>query len=121
MNHPLRILYLEDEAKDAELVQVMLVTQGFSCHVTRVETEVDFCASLERDAFNLILADYNLPQWRGTEALEILCRENQDVPLIVVTGYLGEEKAVDYIKQGATDCVLKDRLVRLPVSVRRAL
>ncbi len=81
--------------------------------------------SLQRESgathYDLILADYNLPQWRGTETLEILCRENLDIPLIIVTGYLGEEKAVDYIKQGATDCVLKDRLARLPVAVRRAL
>ena len=55
------------------------------------------------------------------DALDILRRENLDVPLIVVTGYLGEEKAVECIKQGATDCVLKDHLARLPLSVRRAL
>jgi DNA-binding NtrC family response regulator len=69
--------------------------------------------------YDLILADY-LPKWRGTEALDILRRENLDVLLIVVTGYLGEENAAGYINQGATDCVLKDRLARLPASVRRA-
>jgi DNA-binding NtrC family response regulator len=57
---------------------------------------------------------------REPTLLEILCREHLDVPLILVTGYLGEERAVDYIKQGATDCVLKDHLARLPASVRRA-
>ena len=62
-----------------------------------------------------------LPQWKGTEALDILCREDLDVPLIVVTGYMGEERAVEHIKQGATDCVLKDHLFRLPLAVRRAL
>jgi light-regulated signal transduction histidine kinase (bacteriophytochrome) len=76
---------------------------------------------IQATSYDVILADYNLPQWRGTEALDILCSEKLDVPLIVVTGYLGEEKAVECIKLGATDCVLKDRLARLPASVRRAL
>jgi light-regulated signal transduction histidine kinase (bacteriophytochrome) len=86
-----------------------------------VQTVEEFTLRIQASGFDVILADYNLPQWRGTEALDILVRENLDVPLIVVTGYLGEEKAVEYIKQGATDCVLKDRLARLPASVRRAL
>ncbi len=117
----LRVLLVEDNPADVELALLTLRKDGFDVSGDVVQTAEEFTLRIQATSYNLILADYNLPQWRGTEALDILCRENLDVPLIVVTGYLGEEKAVDYIKQGATDCVLKDRLARLPASVRRAL
>ncbi len=117
----LRVLLVEDNAADVELALLTLRKNGFEVSGDVAQTAEEFTSRIQTANYDLILADYNLPQWRGTEALEILCRENLDVPLIVVTGYLGEEKAVDYIKQGATDCVLKDHLARLPTSVRRAL
>jgi signal transduction histidine kinase len=116
----LRVLLVEDNPADVELELLTLQKDGFEVSADVVQTSEEFTERIRSTHYDLILADYNLPQWRGTEALEILFRENLDVPLIVVTGYLGEEKAVDYIKQGATDCVLKDRLARLPASVRRA-
>jgi len=117
----LRVLLVEDNPSDVELVLLTLRKDGFEVSSDVVQTAEEFAARIQRANYDLILADYNLPQWRGMEALDILCRENLDVPLIVVTGYLGEEKAVECIKQGATDCVLKDHLARLPPSVRRAL
>ena len=117
----LRVLLVEHNACDVELELLTLQRDGFDVSGDVAQSPEEFTARIQMTNYDLILADYNLPQWRGTEALDILCRENLDVPLIVVTGYLGEEKAVDYIKQGATDCVLKDRLARLPTSVRRAL
>lgn len=117
----LRVLLVEDNPADVELVLATLRKDGFEVSGDVAQTCEEFTSRIQSTNYDLILADYNLPQWRGTEALDILRRENLDVPLIVVTGYLGEEKAVDYIKQGATDCVLKDRLARLPPSVRRAL
>jgi signal transduction histidine kinase len=117
----LRVLLVEDNPSDVELVLLTLRKDGFEVSSDVVQTAGEFAARIQTGNYDLILADYNLPQWRGMEALDILCRENLDVPLIVVTGYLGEEKAVECIKQGATDCVLKDRLARLPPSVRRAL
>jgi signal transduction histidine kinase len=117
----LRLLLVEDNAADAELVLATLRTDGFQVTSDMAQTAEEFTSRIRTASYDLILADYNLPQWKGTEALDILCRENLDVPLIVVTGYLGEEKAVEYIKQGAADCVSKDRLARLPSSVRRAL
>jgi len=117
----LRILIVEDNPADVELMLITLRKDGFEVFGDVAQSPEEFSSRIQAASYDLILADYNLPQWKGTEALEILCRENLDVPLIVVTGYLGEEKAVDYIKQGATDCVLKDHLARLPVSVRRAL
>jgi signal transduction histidine kinase len=117
----LRVLLVEDNPADVELVLLALRKDGFDVSSDVVQTVEEFTLRIHATAYDLILADYNLPQWRGMEALEILRRENLDVPLIVVTGYLGEEKAVECIKQGATDCVLKDHLARLPLSVRRAL
>ena len=117
----LRVLLVEDNPADVELVLAALRKDGFDVSSDVVQTVEEFTLRIRAAGFDVILADYNLPQWRGIEALEILRCENLDVPLIVVTGYLGEEKAVECIKQGATDCVLKDHLTRLPVSVRRAL
>jgi signal transduction histidine kinase len=117
----LRVLLVEDNPADVELVLVTLRKDGFDVSSEVVQTAEEFTLRIQASGFDVILADYKLPQWRGMEALEILRRENLDVPLIVVTGYLGEEKAVECVKQGATDCVLKDHLTRLPVSVRRAL
>jgi signal transduction histidine kinase len=117
----LRVLLVEDNPADIELISATLRRNGFEVCGDVAQTAEEFSSRIRAAHYDLILADYNLPQWKGTEALDILCRENLDVPLIVVTGYLGEEKAVEYIKQGAADCVLKDRLARLPSSVRRAL
>ena len=117
----LRILLVEDNPADVELISAALRRDGFEVTSDVAQTAEEFTSRIREVSYDLILADYNLPQWKGTEALDILCRENLDVPLIVVTGYLGEEKAVDYIKEGAADCVLKDRLARLPTSARRAL
>jgi signal transduction histidine kinase len=121
MNSQLRILHLEDDPRDAELVQVMLETEGFACHVTRVETQVDFCASLERHGFNLILADYTLPAFDGISALKLAAQKRPEVPFIFVSGTLGEEVAIEALTIGATDYVLKTRLSRLVPSVVRAL
>ena len=117
----LRVLLVEDNPADVELVLLTLRKDGFDVSSEVVQTAEKFTLLIQAITFDVILADYKLPQWRGMEALEILRRESLDVPLIVVTGYLGEEKAVECVKQGATDCVLKDHLTRLPVSVRRAL
>jgi two-component system, sensor histidine kinase and response regulator len=117
----LRVLMVEDNPADVELVLLTLRKDGFDVSGDVAQTAEEFTLRIQTIGYDLILADYHLPQWRGTEALDILCRENLDVPLIVLTGYLGEEKAMECIKQGATDCVLKDHLVQLPASVRRAL
>src|SRR6202048_1245030 len=121
MKSPLRILYLEDEPKDAELVQGMLAIDGIKAEITRVETEADFTASLELGDFDLILADYTLPSFDGLSALKIAQRDWPHLPLIFVSGTLGEEVAIEAIKIGATDYVLTTRLSRIVPSVRRAL
>ena len=86
-----------------------------------VQTADQFRQKLQTTTPDVVLADYNLGSWRGMEALEILRSAGLDIPLILVSGAVGDVTAVECIKQGATDYVLKDSLTRLPASVRRAL
>ena len=103
MKSPVRILYLEDDPRDAELVQETLASDGIECQVTRVETETDFIGSLEQGGFNLILADYTLQSFDGLSALKIAQQGWPHVPLIFISGTLDEEVAIEALKIGATD------------------
>jgi C4-dicarboxylate-specific signal transduction histidine kinase len=118
---PLRILYLEDEPKDAELVQATLEAANVASNVTRVETRPEFIDLLERGGFDLILADYTLPSFDGISALKVAKEVCPGVPFIFVSGTLGEEVAIEALKLGATDYVFKNRLARIVPSVQRAL
>src|SRR5262245_14315444 len=118
---PLQILYLEDDPADADIVQEILADDGISCAVTRVESEGEFRRRLEAGGFDLILADYTLPDFDGLSALKMTLEIQPDVPFIFMSGTLGEERAIDALKIGATDYVLKTGLARLVPSVRRAL
>ena len=117
----LQVLLVEDNPADAELVLRELKREGFDVTSDIVQTIEDFIRQIRSCRYQIILADYNLPQWRGVEALELLRQEGLDIPLILVSGAVGDVIAVECIKQGATDYVLKDALSRLPVAVRRAL
>jgi len=121
MKPELRILYLEDDPKDAELVEETLATDGIRCRVMRVETKADFITALEKGGIDLILADYTLPSFDGLSALKIAQEGWPQVPLIFVSGTLGEEVAIEALKIGATDYVFKTRLSRIVPSVQRAL
>src|SRR5215813_7141438 len=121
MPSPLRILHLEDDPRDAELLQARLETEGMLCHVIRAEMQTDFCAALEQGGFDLILADYTLPSFDGLSALKIALKKCPDVPFIFVSGTLGEEVAIEALKIGATDYVLKERLSWIVSWVHRAL
>jgi signal transduction histidine kinase/CheY-like chemotaxis protein len=118
---PLRILHLEDEPKDAELVQATLEAANVACDVTRVETQPEFFGLLDRGGFDLILADYTLPSFDGISALKVAKEVRPEVPFIFVSGTLGEEVAIEALKLGATDYVFKTRLSRILPSVQRAL
>ncbi|MDZ8263845.1 response regulator [Nostoc sp. ChiQUE01b] len=117
----LRFLLLEDSPLDAELAQMILTEAGINCQLIRVETGADFLAALETEVFDLILADYALPSFDGISALEIARNRCPEVPFIFVSAVLGEELAIEALKKGATDYVLKQRLGRLVPSVQRAL
>lgn len=117
----LRALLIEDDPSDVELVLHALQNGGFEAARDIVQTAKEFTACLRQNNYDVVLADFRLPGWNGMEAVEILRRENLDIPLIIVSGALGELKAVECIKRGAADYVLKDHLARLPECVRRAL
>jgi PAS domain S-box-containing protein len=117
----LRILLLEDNNHDAELIQQLLEADHFVCEVTRVQTRAEFVAGLEDAGLDLILADYKLPSFDGLSALKIALDARADLPFIFVSGSLGEEVAIEAVKIGATDYVVKSRLSRLVPSVQRAL
>jgi signal transduction histidine kinase len=121
MSAALRILHLEDDARDAELVQGVLESGGIASEVTRVDTRADFAAALERNAHDLILADFSLPSFDGLSALKLAVEKRPELPFIFVSGTLGEEVAIEAMKIGATDYVLKERLSRIVSSVTRAL
>jgi signal transduction histidine kinase len=116
-----RILYLEDDRNDVELVCAKLEDEGLACSVIPVETQGDFVKALNDNGFDVILADYKLPSFDGLTALGIAREKAPDVPFIFVSGSMGEELAIDSLKRGATDYVLKQRLSRLGPAMRRAL
>ncbi|MCG7393757.1 response regulator [Microvirga sp. ACRRW] len=117
----LRVLLLEDSALDAELVTVALSSSGLMLEVERVVMEEEFTHALDGDSWDLVLADYLLPGFDGLNALALVRERYPELPFVFVSGALGEEVAVEALKRGATDYVLKDRLERLPVTVLRAL
>ncbi len=117
----LHILMLEDVATDAELVRRELEREGFSFEARRVTTEADFAEALDAFSPDIILVDYSLPTFDGMSALELAQAERPHVPVVFVSGAIGEERAIETLKQGATDYVLKDKLSRLGPAVRRAL
>jgi CheY-like chemotaxis protein len=119
-HQPLRVLILEDNDSDAELVVDHLKQAGFEPTWDRAEDEAEFVAALNSD-LDVILADFNLPAFGAPRALELLKERLLDVPLIVVSGSIGEETAVQVLHNGAADYLLKDRLARLGTAVQRVV
>src|SRR6202521_173251 len=117
----LRALLIEDNALDAALVVRALFKDGFDVTADVVQDEAAFTKALRAHPPEVVLADYNLPNWKGMEALNVLRKDGLDIPMILVSGALGDVTAVECIKQGATDYVLEDGLARLPEVIRRAL
>jgi len=117
----LRVLLLEDSTLDAELVTEALSSSGLAVAVERVVLEEEFSRALRDGSWDLVLADYLLPGFNGLNALALVRQRFPELPFVFVSGALGEEVAVEALKRGATDYVLKDRLDRLPGTVLRAL
>jgi DNA-binding NtrC family response regulator len=120
MNKPIRILILEDKVTDAELLIREVKRAGYTPEWRRVETEEAFLAEL-RNPTDMILSDYSLPHYDGLRAVISLRERGLDIPFILVSGTLGEEAAVEAMKLGADDYLLKDRIARLGPSMERAL
>jgi signal transduction histidine kinase len=117
----IRILMVEDEAADAELSRLALRKGGFHFSLVRVQTEADYARELDQRRPDVILSDYSLPSFNGHAALRIAQEKCPEVPFIFVTGTMGEEVAIETLKNGATDYVLKTRLTRLVPALQRAL
>lgn len=108
MKEKLRILNLEDNPNDAELNKETLLGGGIACEMVCVETRRAFLEAIDQGGFDIILADYSLPAFDGFSALELARERCPEVPFLFVTGTLGEEIAIEALKSGATDYVLKD-------------
>ena len=121
MGQEFRLLILEDVAAEAELAVHPLKRAGLNCTWTRVETEGAFRTALHEVRPNLILSDFSLPGYDGSDALDLVLREAPDIPFIFVSGTIGEERAIEALKRGAVDYVLKTNLARLAPAVARAL
>jgi diguanylate cyclase (GGDEF)-like protein len=121
MKSKLRFVMVEDSEADAELVARRLIKAGLDLVVHRVETEPDFVQALQKIVPDIILSDFSLPQFDGLRALDIAVVHAPDTPFIFVSGTIGEERALDALRRGATDYVLKTNLARLPAAVERAL
>ena len=121
MPNPLRVLHLEDSPRDADVIRHKLDVEGVSCDITLVTTKDGFEGALTRELFDLVLCDYNLPGYDGVTALTYAQQVRPDVPVILISGTVGDEEAVRCLQLGATDYLLKDRLERLGSAVNRAI
>jgi len=122
MAEPVRLLCLEDNLNDVELLSYELKSSGLACVIAHVATKQEFRAALQGNAhFDLIISDYTLPAFDGKQALAMARELRPDTPFIFVSGTIGEEAAIESLVGGATDYVLKHRFGRLAPAVRRAL
>lgn len=117
----IRALLLEDVSLDSDLILYELKSKGFSVESKVVRNRTEFLESLRENEFDVILSDYRLPDWTGMDALEAVRESGRDIPFLLITGTLGEEAAVECIKQGVSDYILKNHLERLPLAVKRSL
>jgi PAS domain S-box-containing protein len=117
----INVLHLEDSDLDAEFVKDRLLKSGLDVAVDRVSDRQTFVHRLKEREYDLILSDYQVPTFEGLAALELALKYQPETPFLFVSGAMGEELAVETLKRGATDYVLKDRLTRLPAAVNRAL
>ena len=121
MSDKIKILILEDNQNDAELIQRELKKSGLSFSSEIVQTRETYENALDRFKPDIILSDYSLPSFDGVSAFHIKQKKYSDIPFIIVSGTLGEEKAVELIKNGVTDYALKDKLFTLAPKITRAL
>ncbi len=121
MNEKLKILFVEDLSSDYELAVHEIKTAEIDFEPRRVETEPEFFSALRSFDPDVVISDYSMPSFNGTRALEISMEYNPFCPFIILTGSMNEETAVDCLKSGATDYVLKERIKRLPYAVKESL
>ena len=121
MGTPLRLLMVEDNDDDAQLVLVKLRRAGYAPDYLRVDSEIDMRAALQERDWQIVVSDYAMPGFSGLKALHILREHDSDIPFILVSGTVGEEIAVEAMRNGANDYIMKDNLVRLVPAIEREL
>ncbi len=121
MGNPLRALMVEDSPSDAALVVRVLSKAGYDVHDLRVETAEEMRAALDKQAWDVVIADYRLPQFDAPGALAVLQETGKDIPFLVVSAMVGEDVAVAMMRAGAHDYLMKDKLMRLAPAVEREL
>ena len=121
MSQPLRVLHLEDNHDYSALVSPKLAAEGLAAEVQCVDTREDFQAALEKGGYDLIIADFSLPHYDGISAMKLAQQKQPEIPILLVSGTIGEEAAIESLKAGAMDYVLKQWPERLVPAVRRAL
>lgn len=118
---PLRLLHLEDNAKDAELVARHLAGEWPDCKILRVATRDEFLSALLGQEFDIIISDFSLPAFNGLEALDLVRKHGSTTPFLFLSGTIGEDNAVEALQRGAVDYLIKDRPARLIPAIRTAL
>jgi len=121
MKQPLHVLHIEDSAEDCALIERLLSRDGMACEISRVETHRQVFDALQNDSIDIVLSDYKLPGFSGAQALEITQALRPEIPFVFVSGTIGEETAIQSLRCGATDYVLKSNLSRLAPTIRHAL
>ena len=121
MERKLHILHLEDNPRDAALVSAILAESGIQCVVRVIQSRRDFDVELQREHIDVILSDFSMPSYDGLSALRTARQLRPEIPFIFVSGKIGEEAAIESLKNGASDYLIKDRLARLPTAVERAV
>ena len=121
MKTPIRVLLVEDVEDDALLVIGELKRDGYDPSFRRVDTAKTLSAALSEHPWDIILADYSMPQFDAIQALSIIRKMDVDIPVIIVSGAIGEETAVAALRAGANDYVMKGNLARLAPAVEREL
>jgi two-component system, cell cycle sensor histidine kinase and response regulator CckA len=117
----LRVLVIDDNRADAELCLWELEKEGLGVWADVAQTREEFLAFVRTREYDIVLSDFNLRDWNALDAIQMLRNEGKDIPFVLVTGSLGDEAAVECVKKGISDYVLKDRMARLPVAIQRAL
>lgn len=115
------VLYLEDEPNDVKLVEAKLEEAEFSYNLTVVQSQDEFEKALQQDEYDIVLSDFSLPMYDGLSALQHTRKLYPDIPFVFVSGTMGEEAAIKALKLGATDYILKQKMLRLASAVKRAL
>src|SRR5882724_770613 len=117
----MKILHIEDNLQDAELVNILLTEEWPGCSIKVVESKPEFLRHLEKDEYDIILSDFSLGSFNGLDALKIAREKSPETPFIFLSGTIGEERAIEAVQAGAKDYVLKDRMKRLVTAIHRAL